>query len=218
MSYQEILIKILLSLVIGGTLGIDRESKRQPAGFRTYMLVCLGSASAMMTGYYVYARYGIGDPSRIGAQVVSGIGFLGAGTIIVTRKSQVKGLTTAAGLWTAACAGLAVGIGFYRLAILMGLTVLFIMTVLQHFDHYLENHARQVNLYISFDTQEHFDDFVRQKKGVGCRFTDLRISRSEERDAEVIATLTLILPKQQSHADLFTEWSKAEGVRTIEEI
>lgn len=217
MPIREIVIRILLSLLIGGILGIDRESKRQPAGFRTYMLVCLGSASTMMTGYYLLSQYHVGDPGRIGAQVVSGIGFLGAGTIIVTHKNQVKGLTTAAGLWAAACAGLAIGIGFYSLAVLFGISIFFIMSVLQRFDHYLENHTRQVSLYISFDTQKHFDAFIQQRKDEKCRFTDLRISKSNEGSPAVIATVVLIMPKQQNHAELLAKWSTSDGLNTIEE-
>jgi len=217
MPIREIAIRILLSIVIGGILGIDRESKRQPAGFRTYMLVCLGSASTMMTGYYLFSKYKIGDPGRIGAQVVSGIGFLGAGTIIVTHKNQVKGLTTAAGLWTAACAGLAVGIGFYSLAIMFGLAIFFIMSVLQRFDHYLENHSRQVSLYVSFDTQKHFDEFIQGRKNEKCRFTDLRISKSNEGNSAVMATIVIIMPKQKNHSELLATWSISDGLNTIEE-
>jgi len=89
-------------MLLGGILGIERGRKYRPAGFRTYMLVCLGTTIVMLTNQYVYERYGGGDPVRMGAQVISGIGFLGAGTIIVTGHNQVKGLTTAAGLWAAA--------------------------------------------------------------------------------------------------------------------
>ncbi|WP_312446942.1 MgtC/SapB family protein, partial [Lacrimispora sp.] len=100
-----ITVRICLALIIGGILGMEREVRKQPAGFRTYMLVCMGSAAVMMTNQYISQTFGGSDPSRLGAQVVSGIGFLGAGTIIVTRNNQVRGLTTAAGLWAAACAG-----------------------------------------------------------------------------------------------------------------
>lgn len=117
-SIVEITVKLLLALLCGGILGIEREHKKRPAGFRTYMLVSLGSALVMMTNQYIWEYYGIGDPTRMGAQVINGIGFLGAGTIIVTGHNRVKGLTTAAGLWTAACIGLAIGIGFYEGAVI----------------------------------------------------------------------------------------------------
>ena len=113
LTIWSILLRSGLALLFGGILGYDREKKGRPAGFRTYMVVCLGSALAMMTGIYLTNITGSGDSGRIAAQVISGIGFLGAGTILVTKQRQVKGLTTAAGLWAAACIGLAMGAGFY---------------------------------------------------------------------------------------------------------
>ena len=97
-------VRLALALLLGGILGIERGRKRRPAGLRTYMIVCMASALVMLTGEYIVEKYGTGDPARLGAQVISGIGFLGAGTIIITSR-QVKGLTTAAGLWGAACMG-----------------------------------------------------------------------------------------------------------------
>ena len=107
MDWQElntgsIILRILLSIGVGGVIGLERGIKNQPAGFRTYMLVCLGASLVMMTNQYICDTFGGGDPSRLGAQVISGIGFLGAGTILVTNGSRIRGLTTAAGLWTAA--------------------------------------------------------------------------------------------------------------------
>ena len=110
--------RLLLALICGGILGIERGKKNRPAGFRTYMLVCVASAMVMITNQYISNMYSTGDPSRMGAQVISGIGFLGAGTIIVTGRNRVKGLTTAAGLWASACIGLTIGVGFYSGAII----------------------------------------------------------------------------------------------------
>ena len=110
-------VRLALALLLGGMLGIERGRKRRPAGLRTYMIVCIASSLVMITSQYMAEVFGTGDPARMGAQVISGIGFLGAGTIMITSR-QVKGLTTAAGLWAAACIGLAVGIGFYAGAIL----------------------------------------------------------------------------------------------------
>ena len=107
-----ILLRILAAVVIGGLIGLERGMKNRPAGLRTYMLVCVGACVVMLTNQYIFQTSATGDPTRMAAQVVSGIGFLGAGTIIVTRRNQIKGLTTAAGLWASAGVGLALGIGF----------------------------------------------------------------------------------------------------------
>ena len=119
-TFAAVVCRILAALLIGGILGMERGMKNRPAGLRTYMLVCVGSCLIMMTNQYIYQLTGVGDPVRLGAQVVSGIGFLGAGTIVVTRRSHIRGLTTAAGLWAAAGVGLALGIGFYEAALVAG--------------------------------------------------------------------------------------------------
>ena len=117
LTVTEIILRVLISVAIGGLIGLERGMKNRPAGLRTYMLVCVGACVVMLTNQYTYQVYQVGDPVRMGAQVISGIGFLGAGTIIVTSRNQIKGLTTAAGLWTAGGIGLAIGIGLYEVAI-----------------------------------------------------------------------------------------------------
>lgn len=109
-----VVLRIIMAEILGGVIGSERGRMNRPAGMRTYMLVSIGSCVVMLINQYAYQVYGVGDPVRLGAQVVSGIGFLGAGTIIVTTHNQIKGLTTAAGLWASACIGLAIGIGFIR--------------------------------------------------------------------------------------------------------
>ena len=109
-TYLAVILRILFAVIFGGAVGLERGMKNRPAGLRTYMLVCVGSCLIMLTNQYLFQVTGAGDPMRLGAQVVSGIGFLGAGTIIVTKHNQIKGLTTAAGLWASAGVGLALGV------------------------------------------------------------------------------------------------------------
>lgn len=119
MDILTTMFKLTLAALLGGVVGIERENKQRPAGFRTHILVCVGSALVMVTSEYIFQHYQgktTLDPARLGAQVISGIGFLGAGTIIREGMS-VKGLTTAASLWAVACIGLAAGIGFYAGAV-----------------------------------------------------------------------------------------------------
>lgn len=108
-------LRMLLAVVCGGLIGLEREYKRRPAGFRTHILICLGAAMTTLTSQFLYLNlHYYTDMARLGAQVVAGIGFIGAGAIIVTRRRRVKGLTTAAGLWAAAIVGLCLGGGFYE--------------------------------------------------------------------------------------------------------
>ena len=112
-----VLFRMLVACLCGAAIGIERSAKNQPAGLRTHILVCIASAVAMTCGLYFYVKLElVSDISRIGAQVVTGLGFLGAGTIMVKQKTAIKGLTTAAGLWTTGIIGLCVGTGYYELA------------------------------------------------------------------------------------------------------
>ena len=131
----SVALRVLLSVFLGGFIGLERGHHGRAAGLRTHILVCLGAAMTTMMGVYSVMILGFdSDPLRVGAQVVSGIGFLGAGTIMVRNKDQVTGLTTAAGLWATACIGLAVGIGFYLAAILAFLAVIVSVTTLVHLE------------------------------------------------------------------------------------
>lgn len=127
--YLSILTRLVLACVLGGIIGYEREHTNRPAGFRTHILVCVGATLAMVTSDFIFRTYSENsiDPARLGAQVISGIGFLGAGTII-REGFNVRGLTTAASIWAVACVGLAVGIGFYEGAV--GATVVIFITLI----------------------------------------------------------------------------------------
>lgn len=131
----SVAFRIFLAVLIGGIIGMDRGRHGRAAGARTHILVCLGSAVTTLLGFYTASCLGFAnDPLRMGAQVVSGIGFLGVGTIMIRNQSEVKGLTTAAGLWATACIGLAIGAGFYALAVIAFLAVLLTFTLLSRLE------------------------------------------------------------------------------------
>ena len=114
-SVASVLFRMILAMFCGAMIGLERSYKNRPAGFRTHILVCIGATAASMTGIYLAVNLQFPtDLSRLGAQVVSGLGFIGGGTIIVTKRKSIKGLTTAAGLWTCGIIGLAIGAGFYE--------------------------------------------------------------------------------------------------------
>lgn len=215
----SIVLRIALALGIGGILGMERGIRNRPAGLRTYMLVCLGAALVMMTNQYVFQVYGISDPVRMGAQVVSGIGFLGAGTIIITGKSQVKGITTAAGLWTAACCGLAVGIGFYEGAIAGGITVLLIMTVLQRMDSFIHAHTKTIEVYIEFDASSRFVDFITYTRAMRLDVFDIQMHKSKVAKDEISnVILTARSQNKLSHNEILGLLAAAPGVLFLEQL
>ena len=131
----SITLRLVLAVICGGVIGLNRAMNKRPAGFRTHILVCLGATLVMLTNQYMVDIIGLAtDPARLGAQVVTGVGFLGAGTILMRGGGRkVEGLTTAACLWACACIGLALGIGFYSAAIITTLLVFLSLTVIMKF-------------------------------------------------------------------------------------
>ena len=147
-SGAEAFLRLLLAVLLSGLVGLEREVKGRAAGLRTHILVCVGSALMMVTGEFVAARYrGLMevDPTRLAAQVISGVGFLGAGAIIQFRDS-VRGLTTAASVWAAAGIGIAAGAGFYTGAVASTAIVLLVLFVLSNFEHRLGAKGRSDGL------------------------------------------------------------------------
>ncbi len=209
-------VRLALALLLGGILGFERGRKRRPAGLRTYMIVCMASALVMLTGQFLTETFGCGDPARLGAQVISGIGFLGAGTIIITSR-QVKGLTTAAGLWAAACMGLAVGAGFYSGALVCGLFLLVIMTCMSKLDSFLRVRSRQISFFAEFQSMDTLGGFIHNLRSSSYTLYDVEISRASDSDL-VGATFWVGLPEVTDHVQIIQELSCIPGVCYLEEL
>lgn len=215
----SIFFRIILAIIIGGLLGFERGRKNRPAGFRTYMLVCLGSALVMMTNQYVYVAFHTSDPARLGAQVVSGIGFLGAGTIIVTRRNQIRGLTTAAGLWTAACCGLAIGIGFYEGAILGGITIFIVMSSMRRVDTYIRKHATIVEFYIEFESKSEFGNFLKYVREHSIEITDMEFNKNEHvKEGGISVIVSVQSSIKRHHSELLSIINLGPGIIFIQEL
>ena len=214
-----VVLRITVAVIVGGLIGLERGLKNRPAGMRTYMLVCVGSCLIMLTNQYVCQLYGAGDPVRMGAQVVSGIGFLGAGTIVITHRSQIKGLTTAAGLWAAAAVGLALGVGFYEAALFGGFMVFTVMTLMQRMDNRMHSRTRRVEIYFELDSQTTLGDFLRCAREQGLDISDLqRESGTENETGNRGYTATVRQEKRIHHLVILEELRKMQGVAFIEEI
>lgn len=211
------ILRILLALLLGGILGIERGMKNRPAGMRTYMLVCIGSCMIMLTNQYVFQTLGTGDPVRMGAQVVSGIGFLGAGTIMVTRHSQIRGLTTAAGLWAAAAVGLAVGIGFYEAAVGGSIAIFIVLTLLNKLDDAMHRNTKNIELYIELSANTSLMTFMGLLKQV---LEDVLIMRTEHdytgEDGSRAYIVLLKTKKRMNHTIVVNAVREVAGVTHAE--
>ena len=218
-TYLAVALRIVAAVVIGGLLGLERGMKNRPAGLRTYMLVCVGACLIMLTNQYIYQVYGTGDPVRMGAQVVSGIGFLGAGTIVVTRRNQIKGLTTAAGLWTAAGVGLALGIGFYEAALVGGFAMFFVITVLQRMDNNMHRKSRQMEVYIELCHTVALGDFLRAVRAKELEIYNVQREQEPDSDAGNRAYIaTVKSKKRKNHLEVLEQVQSVPGVAYLEEL
>ena len=230
LNMASVMLRLTLAMLFGGMIGMERARKGRAAGFRTYMLVCLGAALTMLLGQYLALMVaggwtdGSGQPlktdvARFGAQVISGIGFLGAGTIIVTGRQEVKGLTTAAGLWASACMGLAIGAGFYE-CVLPGLVLIFLcVRVLPALEAVMVENARNMNLYIEFTSLDDVGLILGCIKAQEVDIYDVDIERGrKDRAQHPSAVFSLRLRRKRSHSQVVAAIAKLECIRMIDEI
>lgn len=219
LTYLAVGLRILASLIMGGVLGLERGMKNRPAGLRTYMLVCVGSCLIMMTNQFIFQTTGTGDPTRMSAQVVSGIGFLGAGTIIVTRRNQIKGLTTAAGLWASACVGLALGVGFYEAAMIGGFAVFGVMTLLQRMDNRMHAKTKALEVYIELARDMPLSDFLRQLQQFNLDARDIqREGPTGSTSGSRAYIISLRAGKRRDMHDIIDDVQSIEGVLYLEHL
>lgn len=227
----SVMLRLTLAMFFGGLIGLERGRKRRPAGFRTYMLVCLGAALTMLLSQYEYHMINtawstlaeeIGvrtDVARFGAQVINGIGFLGAGTIIVTGRQEVKGLTTAAGLWASACMGLAIGAGFYECVVLAFLLIFLSIRFLPYLENFIIENARNMNIYVEFKSLDDVGTIIGRIKAQGGQIYEVDIDHGrEEKSRNPSAVFSIRLQGNLAHTQVLAAISDLESVRTIDEI
>ncbi len=212
-SFAAVLVKLLLAFLIGTIIGLERSYHNKPAGFRTHILVVLGAAIASLTGIYLYVGLNLPtDVSRIAAGVVTGLGFIGAGTIIVTRKLKVKGLTTAAGLWTSGLIGLAVGSGFYEGGILGTLMVILVETYFNSLRSKIR-HAPEFEIALSYYHRDDLDRVMRYCKDNDTVITDLRITGSKDsKTAMYNALITLKSDNDLDQEEFTAQIERMSGI------
>ncbi|NLU33302.1 MAG: MgtC/SapB family protein [Clostridiaceae bacterium] len=225
------MVRLVCAVMFGGLIGLERERKGRAAGFRTYMLVCLGASITMMLGQYEYlmvtgqwssiaAETGIKtDVSRFGAQVINGVGFLGAGTIVVTSHRRVKGVTTAAGLWASACMGIAIGAGFYECMLMGFMLILLCFQPLRLVENHITSNSRNMNVYVEFDGMELLGNIFELMGELGVHVYDVEIDHGQnDNSPKTSAMLYLRLSERHDHAKVLAEVSKISGIHLVEEV
>ena len=221
MTTLSIAVRMIAAFLCGGLIGLEREFKRRTAGFRTHILIALGACIAILTNLYLYqAMHLYTDISRLGAQVIAGIGFIGAGTIIVTKRRRVKGLTTAAGLWTAAIIGLACGAGFLECAILATAMVLLAEMLLVRLEYALNTKADDARFYLEYAKAETMEEILRLLREKKFTVSDLEITRSsgEENVPRFCAMLAVKATRKKLDEEFTQSLNELDDVIQVEEI
>ena len=220
MTLDAIFVRMLLAVLCGGLIGMEREFKRRPAGFRTHILICLGAAMTTLTSQYLYLNmHYYTDMARLGAQVVAGIGFIGAGSIIVTPKQRVKGLTTAAGLWVAAIIGLAIGGGFYEGGLIVTALVLLAEMLFSKWEYRILERAPEINLYMEYESRESLEAVLKTFREREVKVLNMEVTRSDGAGpAKTCVIFTLRLNKKCLTDKLLTIIHSTNGVLLVEEL
>ena len=214
-----ICVRLVLAMLCGGFIGLERERKRRPAGFRTHILICVGAAMTTLTSQYLTLELGLyTDMARLGAQVIAGIGFIGAGTIVITKRRQVKGLTTAAGLWAAAIVGLCCGAGFYEGAAVATVIILLAEIVFSRLEYFLVATSRAFNLYVEYTENSILGLAVDVIKKQGAYIVDMEVTKSRGEGRNPCVIFSIKTPRKSSHKKLMAQLSRIDGVVTVEEL
>lgn len=219
-TIPSIIIRLLLACLFGGIVGIERSTKKHAAGLRTYILVCMGSALAMLTNQYIYQAFEGTDVSRIGAQVVNGIGFLGAGTIIITSRNRIKGLTTAAGIWACACVGLSIGIGFYTAAIIGFAIVFFSILYLPKLENCFTKYARRHEMHVELETRQDLKLLVNYLRENNIQINAIEKNAAYASSGLSVYTVNIAIARDASkkETNVLEMIKKLEYVNYVEEI
>ncbi len=213
-------VRLILATLLGSIVGIERANKRYAAGIRTFALVCLGSALATITGlYFATMSDGAADISRIPSQLLCGIGFLGAGTIIVTDRKQIRGLTTAAGLWVTASMGIAIGAGLIGPALICFVLILVTNYYLHYMTRYVENHTRTIELHIEMDRKSLMSvlDFIKEARGYKIESFERR-NEPPVLEGDIILRMEIDMGRRIKHSIIINDIMDLEGVHYVEEI
>ncbi len=220
MNDGAVAIRLVLATLCGSLIGWERVLRRHSAGIRTFALVSLGSAVATVLNLYLAILPNMeADVSRIPAGVVSGIGFLGAGTIILTGRNQIKGLTTAASLWVASCMGMAFGAGYLSVGLVCFALVLIANIILVHVSQQVEENSRYVSLYIEVEENNGVKKLRKKLSELGYSIYSMNKTKDKTLSgSDTALMLELDYGENHSHQSLMNELNNLDFVSYVEEI
>ena len=215
-TFENVLLRMVTALVLGSIIGIDRGAKKRGGGAKTDAAVCLGAAMVMMTAQYMDLQFpGSTDISRMASQVVSGVGFLGAGSIIVSGR-QVKGLTSAASIWICACVGLAAGIGFVDGAVLVTAVLLVGLHILPFIEEKAYFYSRYARLYVEAGENRTASVLLRKLKEDGCKIDMYDVDKPKAEGQSFTIRMTIYIPRRIKKQEYLQTLLEIEGVMFVD--
>lgn len=198
-SFGAIILRLCLSILLGGLLGVERSSKRHAAGFRTYILCSIGACVVAFLNQFLIAFFGSGDPARLGAGVIGGIGFLCTGSILMTSRSQIKGLTTAASLWASGCIGLAIGHGFYALALIACLLVYIVLRCLPSIERYFTSRSKSFSVHCELSARTDLKELIETLRSKNLEVRNIEHNVAYAQTGLSVYSIEITLPRNKKN-------------------
>ncbi len=215
----SIIVRLLIAGLIGFLIGYDRERRKKPAGIRTHIIVCLGSALIAMTSIYtLYMFPGADiDITRLGGQMLTGIGFLGAGVIFISKKNRIEGLTSAAGIWACTCCGLAIGFGFFEGTLITAALIIITILLLPVFERKLHRRDKEFDLYLEFEPGTSPAAFLRLLHSEDVSYSNYQVLQEDNGTEGPIAILSISMNPSDDKEAFLDQARNLEGLRYLHE-
>jgi len=230
-NFVSVCVRLVLALLAGGIIGFGRGMRKQTAGLRTYIIACVGAALAAIMGFYLHSMLNGAwasipfisdvkfDGSRFSAAVISGIGFLAAGSIMLVAHQQVSGLTTAIGLFITVCIGIATGCGYYEIVILSVICIVIVMEVLYPVEITWKRKMRNMTIHVDFDTLENADMITNKLKEEGAVIHEFELEEMTANKDNPSAIISIKLSKQNtSHSSILSSIAELGCVNSVQEL
>ena len=230
-NFASVCVRLLLALLAGGLIGFGRGLRKQTAGLRTYLITCVGAALATLIAFYLRSMLEGAwaslpamasvkfDGSRFSAAVISGIGFLAAGSIMLVAHQQVSGLTTAIGLFITACIGIAAGSGYYEIVIVSVVCIVVVMEVLYPIEMTWKRKMRNMTIHVDFDKLENADMITDKLKEEGATIHEFELEDTKTNDDHPSAIISMKLSKQNnSHSSILSSVAELCCVNSVQEL